>query len=82
MEYVNLFVSNTVVLVARFVTFICGAILAVLIFLGFYDEKFLLSGHIVDDQMNMLFIVGALGTVLATARQLIPSESFVFEPEK
>lgn len=82
MEYVNLFISNTVVLVSRFVGFVAGALLCVLILAGFYDEKFLFNTHLIDDKVNFLFLVGILGIILGAVRQLVPPDTFVFEPEK
>jgi hypothetical protein len=79
---VNLFLSHTLVIVARFVAFISGSLLVVLLLAGVYDEGFFFKAHLFSNSINMVLVMGILGTVLATARKLIPANSFVFEPEK
>eukprot|EP01126_Amoeba_proteus_P011775 TRINITY_DN1480_c0_g1_i3.p1 TRINITY_DN1480_c0_g1~~TRINITY_DN1480_c0_g1_i3.p1 ORF type:complete len:538 (+),score=95.40 TRINITY_DN1480_c0_g1_i3:832-2445(+) len=81
-EYIDLFTSHTVVLLARFVSFAIGSILAVIIIFSLYDEQFVLKGHLFEGEVSLLLLVGLLGTILASVRQVIPPKTFTFEPNK
>ena len=74
-QYMDFFVSPLAAIVARFVTFIAGSILEVLLILSVWDEDVLNVEHV-------LTIITVLGAVVAGARILLPDPNMVFCPEK
>jgi len=77
-QYVTSFPDNTLAILARFVSFICGSIVVLLILLGFWNDDFfrvdLYQGK------SALWFIGVGGTIVAVCRALIPDENGVFEP--
>ncbi|XP_050715941.1 autophagy-related protein 9A-like [Eriocheir sinensis] len=73
-QYMNIFSSPVMAVVARHVAFICGAVFAVLAALTVFDEDVLQVEHV-------LTIMTILGAVLAGCRVFIPDENLVFCPE-
>lgn len=73
-QYMNIFSSPLMAVVARHVAFVCGAVLAVLAALSVYDEDVLQVEHV----LTFMTILGAL---LAACRVFIPDENLVFCPE-
>jgi autophagy-related protein 9 len=74
-QYMDFFVSPLAAVTARFITFIAGSILGVLLLLSVWDEDVLNVEH-------MLTIITVMGAIVAGARILIPDPNIVFCPEK
>jgi len=74
-QYMDFFVSPLAAVTARFVTFIAGSILGVLILLSVWDEDVLNVEHV-------LTIITVMGAIVAGARILIPDPNMVLCPEK
>ncbi|XP_037285612.2 autophagy-related protein 9 isoform X1 [Rhipicephalus microplus] len=73
-QYMSIFSSHIMIILAKSVTFFAGAPLAVLLVLTIVDEDVLSMEH-------MLMIVTVLGIIVAVARSLIPDENLVWRPE-
>uniref|UniRef100_A0A6B2L269 Autophagy-related protein 9 n=1 Tax=Arcella intermedia TaxID=1963864 RepID=A0A6B2L269_9EUKA len=78
--YVDYFESYPLILLARFLSFILGSFVAVLLLGAVYDEQFLFLTHI--GSRSALVVLGLLGTILAALREFIPPEHKVIEPNK
>ena len=74
-QYMDFFVSPLAAVAARFITFVAGSVLGVLLLLTVWDEDVLNVEHV-------LTIITLLGAVVAGARVLIPDPNQVFCPEK
>ncbi|XP_037562006.1 autophagy-related protein 9A-like isoform X1 [Dermacentor silvarum] len=74
-QYMSIFSSHIVIILAKSVTFFAGAPLAVLLLLTVIDEDVLSVEHV-------LMIVTVLGIVVAISRNLIPDENLVWRPER
>lgn len=75
MNYLNSFVNIYVSIVAEFVTFVSGSILAVLIIVSFISEGALLYIHIAD--RNLLWYLGVFSACFAASRACIPDATKV-----
>lgn len=73
--YMDIFVSPLATVLARFIAFLAGSVLAVLILLTVWDEDVLSVDHV-------LTVMTVLGAAVAGARVFIPDENLVFSPEK
>lgn len=73
-HYLSAFSAPMATIIARFVGFMCGAILAVLILLTVYDEDVLSTEHV-------LTIMTVLGGSVAVCRSVIPNETVAWCPE-
>ncbi|XP_067929329.1 autophagy-related protein 9A-like isoform X2 [Watersipora subatra] len=73
-DYLSGFMSPLIAVLAKFVSFVAGAVLVVLICFTVYDEDTLQIEH-------MLTVITACGVVLSTCRIFIPPENMVFVPE-
>eukprot|EP01112_Ceratiomyxa_fruticulosa_P005065 TRINITY_DN1562_c0_g1_i4.p1 TRINITY_DN1562_c0_g1~~TRINITY_DN1562_c0_g1_i4.p1 ORF type:complete len:724 (-),score=121.59 TRINITY_DN1562_c0_g1_i4:92-2263(-) len=78
-SYVNNHQVPLVTVLARFISFILGSILAVLVVIGIFNEQALFQVVIVFEKTPIWF-VGILGSLLAVIRALIPDENQVFDP--
>jgi len=74
-QYMEIFVSPMSVVIARFVAFLAGSVLAVFVGLSVWDEDVLNVEHV-------LTIITCLGGVIAICRVFLPDENIVFCPEK
>lgn len=74
-QYMNIFTSHLLTVIARSCAFFAGSVLAVLLGLTVYDED-------VITVENVLTIVTVLGMVVAICRGLIPDEHLVWCPEQ
>lgn len=79
-RYVNQFPKEKTVLVSRFIVFVTGSFAAVLGIITLIDPEMFLGFEITKDR-TVLFYIGLFGSILAFSRSMIPSESFVFDPE-
>lgn len=73
-RYLSAFNSPMAVILARFLAFTCGAVVAVIILLTIYDEDVLSVEHV-------LTIVTVLGSTVAVCREIIPDETIAWCPE-
>nr|CAD7423592.1 unnamed protein product [Timema monikensis] len=74
-QYMNIFTSPIMTVIAKNVAFVAGACLAVLLILTVYDEDVLTVEHV-------LTAITVLGGVVAASRVFIPDENLVWCPEK
>ncbi|KAL3283373.1 hypothetical protein HHI36_006520 [Cryptolaemus montrouzieri] len=73
-RYLAAFTDPLGAVIARYIGFMAGAILAVIIFLTIYDEDVLGVEH-------LLSIVSILGVIVAICRSLIPDETIPWCPD-
>ncbi|XP_076032252.1 autophagy-related protein 9 [Oratosquilla oratoria] len=73
-QYMNIFSSPLMAIIARHVAFVGGAVFAVLAALSVYDEDVLQVEHV-------LTLMTALAAILAASRVFIPEENVVWCPE-
>ncbi|XP_076652143.1 autophagy-related protein 9 isoform X2 [Halictus rubicundus] len=73
-NYMSIFTSPIMTVIAKNVAFVAGSVLAVLLILTVYDEDVLTVEHV-------LTLITILGAVVAGARVLIPDENLVWCPE-
>ena len=72
-KYVNMFVSETLSLWARFVVFVVGGVFVALTMLGLiYDEDFLFAN--LTHGRSVIWWTGILGIILAASQSVIPKE--------
>nr|CAD7453425.1 unnamed protein product [Timema tahoe] len=74
-QYMNIFTSPIMTVLAKNIAFVAGACLAVLLILTVYDEDVLTVEHV-------LTAITVLGGVVAASRVFIPDENLVWCPEK
>ncbi|XP_047101234.1 autophagy-related protein 9A-like [Schistocerca piceifrons] len=74
-RYMGSFTSPLLTVVAKNVSFMTGAFLAVLLILTIYDEDVLTVEHV-------LTAITVFGGIIACCRSFIPDENLVFCPEK
>ena len=74
-QYMDIFVSPMISVVARFFTFLAGSVLAVIISLSVWDEDVLYVEHV-------LTIITILGAIVAICQVYLPDENKVYCPEK
>lgn len=80
-KYVTSFPMNAVAVVARFVSFVVGSVVAVLLMLSIRDEDSLFNLELIEGR-SAIWFVGIGGTIIAACRSLIPDENHVMEPDK
>ncbi|CAH1789825.1 unnamed protein product [Owenia fusiformis] len=73
-RYMSIFTSPMIVVIAKFVAFFAGSILAVLVILTVIDEDVLAVEHV-------LSTMTILGVVVAICKSMIPDENMVWCPE-
>ena len=79
-RYLNQFPKDKTVQLAKFVSFIAGALAAVLVLTTLIDPDLFLGFEITKDR-TVLFYLGVLTTIWAVSRGTIPEENEVFDPE-
>lgn len=72
-EYENRFESQFIQISINFITLILGALLTILIFITFYDERIML--HLRIYNRNLLWYVAILTTLIALCRMMLSKES-------
>lgn len=77
-KYLSHFQPYSVTLIARFIRFVAGAFVAVLILMALLDEDTLLTSHVVG--RSLVWWLGVLGTIVALSRAHIPDERQAFAP--
>lgn len=73
-KYMAIFTSPLMAVIAKNITFVAGAQLAVLVLLSVYDEDVLTVDHV-------LTAITVLGVIVAISRAFIPDENMVWCPE-
>lgn len=79
-RYIDQFPKDKTVQVARFVSFISGALASVLALASVVDPELFLGFEITPDR-TVLFYLGIFGTIWAVSRGVAPEETEVFDPE-
>lgn len=79
-RYVSSFAFHSLTIVARFISFVVGSLVGVLLVLSFWNEDMLFNLEIVEGRSAVWF-VGVGGTIVAACRGLIPDENVVLEPD-
>ncbi|TPX67487.1 hypothetical protein SpCBS45565_g03676 [Spizellomyces sp. 'palustris'] len=80
-KYMNQFPNQKITILARFIAFITGAFLTVLIIMTMVEEE-LLHGFEITPNRSVFFYIGIFGTVMAVSRGMVPDENEVFEPAR
>jgi autophagy-related protein 9 len=80
-KYVSFFPFTMLTIIARFISFVAGSIVIVLLIFGLMSDDAMLNMNIVGDR-SALWVLGVASTVVAICRQLIPTEAQVIDPEK
>ncbi|KAJ7286140.1 putative transmembrane protein [Mycena rebaudengoi] len=78
--YIGQFPNENVTLIMRFVAFVSGSFVAVLFLATVLDPDIFVHFEITPHR-TVLFYLGVFGTILATARGMIPEDNRVFDPE-
>ncbi|KYQ93800.1 autophagy protein 9 [Tieghemostelium lacteum] len=78
--YVSSFPSEILSHLAKFISFIVGSFLAILILFGIYNDNFLLNYEIFG--RSAIWYAGIFGTAIAICRSLITDSNQVFQPVK
>ncbi|KAI3632247.1 hypothetical protein MIR68_009353 [Amoeboaphelidium protococcarum] len=73
-QYMNMFPSAYVGVLANFVAYISGSIALALTILSFVDDDFLLHFHITPGK-SVLFYLGLFGVIYSASRSLVPDAS-------
>jgi len=79
-RYLDQFPKVKTAHLARFVAFVVGAIVSVLVVTTLLDPELFLTFQITPER-TVAFYVGVLGAVWAAANGTIPEENLVFDPE-
>ncbi|OLY85757.1 Autophagy-related protein 9, partial [Smittium mucronatum] len=79
--YLSHFPNETLIILTRFIEFICGSFLAVLILFSVFDNELSLEFEITP-QKTVLFYIGLLGTIVASCRAMQPSRKAAMKSRK
>lgn len=79
-RYIDQFPKDKTVQIARFVSFISGALASVLALASVIDPELFLGFEITHDR-TVLFYLGVFGTIWAVSQGMAPEETEVFDPE-
>ncbi|KAF1808999.1 APG9-domain-containing protein [Eremomyces bilateralis CBS 781.70] len=79
-QYLNQFPKDRMAQLSRFITFVSGALFAVLFLATLFDSELFLGFELTTGR-TALFYMGILGTIWGTARSGIPDEDIVLDPE-
>ncbi|XP_073102874.1 autophagy-related protein 9 isoform X2 [Elaeis guineensis] len=77
-NYLKQFPSPRINIIAKFISFVSGGFVAILIIIGFIDES-LLEGHILG--RNLLWYAAVFGAMTAISRAAMADELQVLDPE-
>jgi len=80
-HYVSSFPMFTLTILARFVSFVIGSLVGVLLLFSIWDEDSLFTLELTPGRSAVWF-VGIGGTVVAACRSLIPDEHTILDPEQ
>lgn len=78
-RYIDQFPKDKTIQVARFITFISGALISVLVVATVLDQENLLAMEITTGR-STIFYLGLFGGIWAVARGVIPEDNLVYEP--
>ncbi|KAH9271669.1 hypothetical protein BASA83_006037 [Batrachochytrium salamandrivorans] len=79
--YIRQFPKQSVVILAKFVSFIFGSLGAILLALTLFEEE-LQQGFDISPGRSTFFYIGIFGSIMALSRSLVPPETEVYEPER
>ncbi|CEH18767.1 apg9-domain-containing protein [Ceraceosorus bombacis] len=79
-RYVNQFPKELTAQLARFVSFVAGSFMAVLVVASIIDPDLFVHFDVTPGRTT-LFYIGVFGAILAISRGMIPDDRLVFEPE-
>ncbi|KAF5870684.1 putative autophagy-related protein 9 protein [Botrytis fragariae] len=79
-RYLNQFPNIKTAHMARFITFVAGAVVSVLIVATVWDSE-VLAGFDITSERPVLFYLGVFGSIWAITNGMIPKENEVFDPE-
>ncbi|KAM3070139.1 autophagy protein atg9 [Clarireedia jacksonii] len=79
-RYLDQFPKVKLVHMARFITFVAGAIVSVLVIATVWDPEVFL-GFDITPERSALFYLGVFGPLWAITNGMIPDENLVFDPE-
>lgn len=79
-KYVNSFPYPSLAILARFVSFVVGSLIVIIIGLSLWNDE-ALRIEILGD-FGALWFLGVGGSILALCRVFIPNETSVFEPKR
>ncbi|PQE31732.1 Autophagy Apg9 protein [Rutstroemia sp. NJR-2017a WRK4] len=79
-RYLDQFPKAKMVHMARFITFVAGAIVSVLVIATVWDPEVFL-GFDITPERSALFYLGVFGPLWAITNGMIPDDNLVFEPE-
>lgn len=78
-RYIDQFPKDKTIQIARFVTFISGAVVSVLGMATIFDQENFLAMELTPGR-TAIFYLGLFGGVWAIARGMVPEDSLVYEP--
>lgn len=78
-QYVHQFPQDKTIQMARFITFISGALISVLVLATVLDQENLLAMEITPGR-STIFYLGLFGGIWAVARGMIPEDNLVYDP--
>ena len=79
-RYINQFPQRKLGIVAKFISFVAGAVALSLTFFSIFDDDFLLSFHITPGR-SVIWYLGIFGMIWTAARSFVPDPHLVFDPD-
>ncbi|KAJ8061479.1 hypothetical protein OCU04_009294 [Sclerotinia nivalis] len=79
-RYLDQFPNVKMAHMAKFITFMAGAVVSVLIVATVWDSE-VLAGFDITSERPVLFYIGVFGSLWAITNGMIPEENEVFDPE-
>ena len=80
-KYVEQFPMHLLAIAAKSVSFISGSLAAILLIMTLFSED-LQQGFEITPGRSALFYIGVFGSIMALGANLVPAETFVFDPER
>lgn len=78
-KYMDQFHNDKLAALGKFVAFIAGSFLVILVGLSIFNEELLLRYEITSGR-TILYYIGFFGIILAASKSVIPDENATFEP--
>ncbi|KAI0463202.1 autophagy protein atg9 [Komagataella kurtzmanii] len=79
-KYINQFPKETTTALLKFIMFISGSIVGVLVIVTILDPEFFLNFELTPGR-TVLFYVSTLGAIFTICKNSIPDDTLVFDPE-
>jgi hypothetical protein len=80
-RYIEQFPQRKLAILAKFISFVSGALALALFLLSIVDDDFLVKFHITPGK-SVLWYLGILGMIWTASRGLVPDRHLVFDPEE